>query len=382
MPTFVVANTVAGGTDGDGASVEIYLDALAEANANAGAFDENVADIYSGLGSAFLRERDFDKARDAFHRGMHIERVNKGLYDLAQLPYLQRLGDVARAQYDWRAAADFQQQSFAIEQRNYAKGDSMLSAALVALVDVHLAAYSNIRGFEDSYRHLEKAYAIGVSQFIEHLPDPAEKLDDYVALRQRSVLMNYEMARLNVSSSERQPTYVNRSGRAVESEYKNLANHYLNGRQDLISMIEVLEAHSDDPFRVAKAYTDLADWYLLFNKTNSAMKQYRLAFQVGANHVASEAQIAAMFANPVILPRYGLASATNSKKKTHRLLYSITISKYGKAQAITLMQDSEGIPVGSLRRGKAYLRAVRFRPYWVDNKPTRKENHQVLVYVK
>jgi hypothetical protein len=289
---------------------------------------------------------------------------------------------VAKAQGDWGAAADFQQQSFSIKQRNYAKGDWLLSSALVDLVDVHLAAYSNIRGFEDSYRHLEKAYAIGVSQFIQHLPDPGEQLDNYITLRERSVVMNYEMARLNVSVSERQPAYINRSGRADENEYKNLANYYLNGRQDLVRVIEVLEEYGDDPVRVAKAYTDLADWYLLFNKTNSAMAHYRLAYETGANHAESEAQINAMFANPVILPRYGLPSAVDSKKKTHRLQYSITVSKYGKAQAITLMQESEGIPVSSLRRGKAYLRGVRFRPYWVDNEPTRKENHQVLVYVK
>jgi hypothetical protein len=86
LPGTAVANTVVRGADGDGASVEVYLDALAEANGNAGAFDEAVADIYNGLGSAFLRLRNFEKARDAFHRGMHIQRVNKGLYALAQVP--------------------------------------------------------------------------------------------------------------------------------------------------------------------------------------------------------------------------------------------------------------------------------------------------------
>jgi len=377
-----MADTVADGNEGDNASVEVYLAALAEAQSSAGAFDENIADIYTGLGNAFLQERNFDKARDAYHRGMHIERVNKGLYDLAQVPYLQRLREVAKAQDDWRAAADYQQQSYSIQQRNFEKGDSTLSSALLDLVDVHLAAYSQIRGFKDGYRHLEKAYAIGISQLIDHLPDPGEQLDDYLALRERSVVMNYEMALLNTNANEQVPTFVNRSGRSDENDYKNLANYYLNGRQDLIRMIEVLEAHGDDPVRVAKAYTDLADWYLLFNKTNSAMKQYRLAYQTGSNHAASEPQITAMFANPVILPRYGLQGAARSKQKTHRLHYSVTVSKYGKAQAITLMQDSEGIPVSSLRRGRAYLRTVRFRPYWVDNEPTRKENHQVLVYVK
>jgi len=385
----VVANTVVGGgegegggDEGDGASVEVYLAALAEAHANTGAFDENIADIYNGLGSAFLQERNFDKARDAFHRGMHIERVNKGLYDLAQVAYLHRLSDTSRAQGDWRAAADYQQQSYSIQQHNFAKGDSELSLALLELVDVHLAAYSEIRGFEDGYRHLEKAYAIGIAQIIEHLPDPGEQLDTYLALRERSVVMNYEMALLNVSATERAPIFVNRSSRGDENDYKIVANYYLNGRQDLIRMIEVLEAHGDDPVRVAKAYTDLADWYLLFNKTNSAMEQYRLAYQTGSNYAGSEEQIATMFANPVILPRYGLQGAANSKHKTHRLKYSVTVSKYGKAQAITLMEDSEDIPISSLRRGRAYLRTVRFRPYWVDNEPTRKENHQVLVYVK
>lgn len=366
----------------ENSSVEAYLIALDEAEANYGAYDESIADIYIGLGNAFVQNQNFDKAKDSFLRGMQIERVNNGLYDLGQVPYLQRLTDVAKDQKDWQAASNYLQQAFAIQSQNYEKGNSELSWALLSIVDTHLSAYSEIKNLEDSYRHLEKAYSIGIDEFEQNMPDPAESLEDYLAIRERSIVINYEMAVISVKNVDRRPTFMAMNRRIDDSPVKNLAVYYLDGRKDLMRVIEALEAYGNDPARVASAYTDLADWYLLFNKTNSALTQYRLAYQTALNLESGEELIESMFSDPVILPRYNLPGIPNDKSKSHNLSYSVTVSRFGKAVAIKLLEDPESVSVATKRRGRAYLKSARFRPMLVDEKAVRKENHRVSIYIK
>ncbi|MDX1556697.1 MAG: hypothetical protein R3212_11770, partial [Xanthomonadales bacterium] len=55
-----------------------YLDAIDRMEEELGPYAENLSDLYLGLGEEYLKEGDYDNARDAYHRGVMTVRVNSG----------------------------------------------------------------------------------------------------------------------------------------------------------------------------------------------------------------------------------------------------------------------------------------------------------------
>jgi tetratricopeptide (TPR) repeat protein len=363
-------------------SVEAYLGALERAETDFGAYGEESADIYIGLGNALRQNREFDKARDAFSRGMQIQRVNFGLYDLSQIPYLTSLADTAKIQNDWQAAADFLHQASVIQQHNSASNESFLIESLQERIDLHLLAYAHMGISEEGFKHLEKAYMVDSREVRAHLPDPEKQLEGFLASREKTAIINYEMAIFSLSAPVSKTSFSTMNSSMTDNAYKNLDSYYVNGRKSLVSIVEALEKYSDDPRKVVKAYTNLADWYIMFNKTNSAVINYKKAYQVALTQQNGDKLAEKMFSNPLILPRYNLPGPPSQITDSYQLMYSLTVSQYGKAFAIRLLDDNEDVPVSTLRRGREYLKSVRFRPRVSLEGPLTIQNHVISIYVR
>ncbi len=363
-------------------SVEAYLIALEQAEAEFGAYGEASADIYIGLGNALLENKEFDKARDAFSRGMQIQRVNFGLYDLSQIPYLTLLADTAKSQSDWRSAATFLHQASVIQKHNSDVTGLFLLESLQQRIDLHLLAYAHIGGSEEGFKHLEQAYMVDLREVQTHLPDPATQLEGYLASREKTAIINYEMAVFNLAAPVAKTSFSSMGGNATDNAYKNMDNYYVSGRKSLASVVEAVENHADDPRRLANAYINLADWYIMFDKTNSAVKNYKKAYKIAAMLQNGDEIAEKLFSNPVILPRFNLPGPPSQIKDAHQLMYSLTVSRYGKAFAIKLLDDNDDVPVSTLRRGREYLKSVRFRPRLGLEGPMTIQNHVISIYVR
>lgn len=363
-------------------SIEAYLRALGQAETDFGAYGEESADIYIGLGNAWRENREFDKARDAFSRGMQIQRVNFGLYDLSQIPYLTLLADTAKVQNDWQAAADFLHQASVIQLHNSGSDESFLIESLQQRIDLHLLAYAHMGIGEDGFRHLEKAYMVDAREVWPHLPDPASQLEGFLASREKTAIINYEMAMFSLSAPVSRTSFSTMNSSANETVYKNLDNYYVNGRKSLKSIVEALEKYSGDPRKLVKAYTELADWYTMFNKTNSAVTNYKRAYKIALTQENGEELAEKMFSNPLILPRYNLPGPPSQITDAYQLMYSLTVSQYGKAFAIKLLDDNENVPESTLRRGREYLKSVKFRPRVSRDGPLTIQDYVISIYVR
>ncbi|MBT8064613.1 MAG: hypothetical protein KJN94_06305, partial [Gammaproteobacteria bacterium] len=55
-----------------------YFDAIDRIEGDLGPYATELSDLYLGLGQALIKNGDFEQARDAFHRGVMVERVNSG----------------------------------------------------------------------------------------------------------------------------------------------------------------------------------------------------------------------------------------------------------------------------------------------------------------
>lgn len=363
-------------------SIETYLRALDRAEADFGAYGEQNADIYIGLGNALRENREFDKARDAFARGMQIQRVNFGLYDLSQIPYLSSLADTAKIQSDWEAAADFLHQASVIQQHNTASNESSLIESLQERIDLHLLAYAHMGVSEEGFKHLEKAYLVDTREVRPYLPDPETQLESFLAAQKKTAVINYEMAMFSLSTPVSKASFSTIDRTAIDNTYKSLDSYYVNGRKSLITIVEALQKYSSDPQKLVKAHTELADWYILFNKNNSAVINYKKAYEIALTQENGEELAEKLFSNPLILPRDNLPGPPSQITDTYQLMYSLTVSQYGKAFAIRLLDDKKNVPVSTLRRGREYLKAARFRPRVSIDGPLTIQDHIISIYVR
>ncbi len=360
-------------------TVSAYLDALYEAEEEHGPYGEASADIYFGLGNALQANREYEQARDAYLRGMQVRRINNGLYDVGQIPYLNVLADLAKSQRGWSDAADYLQQAYAIQLNNYESDDPLLTQSLRARIDLHLMAYEEMGAA--GHEHLTSAFKVDSRTVQGALPDPSKQLDEYLAMMKRSVMINYEMAVLTYSGEVSKDKFFS-AQESTMSSLQDPTTYYLKGRAGLTHMVKAVQQHSSDPIQVAGAHADLGDWYLLFDKRSSALEQYKIAYSIVEKQENGTELAAKMFSTPLMLPRFQLPRAFPDNEKSYKLRYSLTVLKTGKARSVKLIEQPDSVPVGVLRRARTYFRSAKFRPYMVDGMPLKKENHTVLLNVQ
>ena len=66
--------------------VSDYMNAIDNVEAEYSAYSTELSDLYLGLGKSLYSKQEYEKARQAFQRGMQIQRVNYGLNSLSQSP--------------------------------------------------------------------------------------------------------------------------------------------------------------------------------------------------------------------------------------------------------------------------------------------------------
>ncbi|MFT4826502.1 MAG: hypothetical protein ACI9J0_004447, partial [Cryomorphaceae bacterium] len=122
--------------------VEQYLDELRRAEEEYGAYDQSLADSYLGLGSAYEANRELDEAEDAYLRGMHVQRVNNGLFDPGQIVYLEELAELEVGRDNWLEGAEHLTRAHAITTRNHPADSAPVLKSASELIDLHLQAHA------------------------------------------------------------------------------------------------------------------------------------------------------------------------------------------------------------------------------------------------
>ena len=71
-----------------------YLDAIDRIEAEYGPYATELSDLYLGLGQTLMNSGDYEQARDAFHRGVMVVRVNSGPNSPEQTNHLYMLANI------------------------------------------------------------------------------------------------------------------------------------------------------------------------------------------------------------------------------------------------------------------------------------------------
>ena len=99
--------------------VNEYLDAIESIEEDYGPYDSQLSDLYIGLGQSMMDQGDYEKARDAFYRGVMVKRVNLGPNSLEQTNQLYLLATIETILGDSDAADEVLENIFFINENHY-----------------------------------------------------------------------------------------------------------------------------------------------------------------------------------------------------------------------------------------------------------------------
>jgi len=157
--------------------VSDYLDAIDIAEAELSAYSLELSDLYLGLGQSHLANREYDRARQAFQRGMQIERVNFGLNSLTQTPYLMSIAEAESFLGNWDESQKALENLYLINTEAYGVQNPRMLPVLNDLLDWYLETYSQ-RSTNGGYQNLVISEKLGtrmqsILNQTDDLSDPA-----------------------------------------------------------------------------------------------------------------------------------------------------------------------------------------------------------------
>ncbi len=346
-----------------------YQDAIAQIEVRNGAYAPALTEQLLGLGTSLQQLNRHEEALEVLKRGVHLSRINNGLYSREQIPLLhseirsymalgdfdavdqrqrylyrverQALGDTEDSAKALIRQADWQRQAYLLdvgEQENQ-------TGRLMIMWDLYRMAFNEFASLYGKNAAELRAPLIGMLQ-TQYLFAGHRGFDQYTASESTDIRM------LTVTSD----TY--RRGEAV-----------LNG---------ILELNIVNGASVTQHVRDtvaLGDWAWWFGKEDAALIYYQQARELIPQSLDPEGLEDELFGLPTVLPALaGIGALPRPDWSDNGLLsVSFTVTEKGRVDQLEQLRKDE---VELDRNGGRLLRALRgtrFRPRFEDGVPVATE---------
>ncbi len=351
--------------------VSDYLDAIDIAEAELSAYSLELSDLYLGLGKSHLANREYDRARQAFQRGMQIERVNFGLNSLTQTPYLMSIAEAESFLGNWDESQKALENLYQINTEAYGVQDPRMLPVLNDLLDWYLDTYSQ-RSTNGGYQNLVISEKLGTR--MQSILNQTDDLSDPAAPQMYRKLSHLHYFIANHIKKHGQPSETgftfNASSTASSADSTSLM-HYRQGKLALQKVVEALELQEDAPARdQANAIAELGDWYLVFGQRVSANQAYKLAYDFLGDKEQPELLRDALFGEPKLIKFTDFSNtAIKEPLEEESVEISMTISTNGIPRSIEIINPPEDLDKKLRRTIFKDLRAQRYRPKLVEGAP-------------
>ncbi len=360
-----------------------YQARVLELQSQSGAFDPQLAEAMHDLGVAQQQLGDHREAIETFTQSAHIKRINEGLYAVGVLPTLERLIESYAHLGNWEAVDDQHHFIMEVNGNNYGWNDERMLPVLDQLTSWHMYAF-----FEDitpePVHNLQMARSLfaAASRVIE-LNFGQHDLRLAKQLRGRRVA-DYYLAHVMQEEEQAQQRYerlarmgLSDSDYRFDSGSRAVSQGYLSGLRSSRQVVEIYRNNPDvGPGQLAEAITELGDWYLRFNKRQSAMATYLEAYQMLSASEELIDQRNALFDKPRALD-FGVdytdyLSQSDDGLAQGYVLIELDLSRLGSVQRATFIEEYPEEP-SMRRRALRELRGRRFRPRFVDGEPVESQ---------
>lgn len=363
-------------SDYSSSSLRSLDSSLAQVKQQQGPYAQELSELLLSKGLLLQGQEKHDQALKALEQGLHILRVNLGLEDIAQEPYLKAMLSSSKAQEDWPAADALQDMLLQVRLAHYGENSVEAASAYIARADWDVSLYTEARGQQSELlrnpevlnRRLTDAYnrytsALALLQ--PSGPDDAEKLiaterklaaisfivKEYIG-NERRVAGSASGSALNSALDEQK-----RSHRQTSMALFN------NGKSALQrAIVYSVNAEPADYGEVAERMMELGDWYLLFDRRSAAIEVYEEVLSMLNAMDADEQVVQRIFAAglPVQVSEQ-VYQNSNPEEYAGYIDVEFSVSKSGKASDMQILSS-----IGSDRViEKALLKTIRdsrFRP--------------------
>ncbi len=364
----------------DSADVQVYREAIARAETEHGAYGAPLSEQLLSLGLALQRQERHQEAVDIFKRGVHVARVNDGLYSRQQIPLLR--GEISShiALGQLSEADDRQHSLYRVQMRGLGAGEQRAQALMQQAswqLDAYRAGIGNpgfgrLMSIWDLNRLALTDIAARDGETSPRLLEPLHGM-----LRAQYLIAGYEMdsAAANPGS---EADYLNRQDYNRFNAYR--ARSFSKGSAVIRAIYEIEQEQPEpDPVASAGTLAQLGDWYLIHGEHEGAEEAYReahreLVDQKDAQQETVQRQIAELFGDPVALPSLSGVRPLpeNLPPEAANVVLEFAVTRRGRVVNLQRVDETDGIN-GKVNRLMRQLRKTPFRPVFKDGVPVDTE---------
>ena len=362
-------------------AVEKYRQLAEVLQSQGGVYEVQLSEVLLDLGKTYQSLELHNEAIATLKRSLQISRVNSGLYHLDQVAILEQMLKSNKALQDWEMVNANYAYLYWVNKRNYGDFDPQLLPVIERLGKWHLHAYTEALD-ERPFLHLfeadklySRAIAIIELEHGHHSPQLLQAL-------YRLALTNYQVAayasdveKLNDLNHRLRRTG-NHQARARQQELARqdlVFRSYVRGKKAIARIIAIHADNETLPLDShALALTHLGDWYLLFNKHNSAAASYDQAYTLMSAGEENKKDIDDFFAQPQMLPASNFITEQEWLKVTDETPYAVAmfnVSPGGRARNIEIVEIGPVDNPSLKRRARRNIAGSKFRPRLENGKP-------------
>lgn len=348
-----------------------YLDAIDEIEEERGPYVDTLSDLYLGLGEAYLSEGDYEAARDAYHRGVMVVRVNSGPNSPEQTNLLYLIANIEMI-LDEPGQADKIMENVEFINTQYF-GEN--SAELIPVYERIYEWYATTKPLDPE--ESEMADYRRIIELTESMVEVNEAVHGLGSLEtglayRRNAEANFQSLRFTMAEEDWiQPRIVVGSDTPYQSTlgYSDMSPRetFTDGRKAFEKYIAILETHPEvTALQHAEALADLADWSLHFEKYRTARRLYEQAYQVLASSEDFGESVESYLGQPQPmefaeiepLPADGAPLEPDQKLVD----VSMTVTRIGAVRYVEFLDPPEDLSASQLSKLKREMQDIPFRP--------------------
>jgi tetratricopeptide (TPR) repeat protein len=347
-----------------------YLDAIDRIEMEYGPYATELSDLYLGLGHSLLTTGDFERARDAFHRGVMVVRVNEGPNSPEQTNHLYLLANIEEMLGDPGNAEEVVENIQFINSHFYGEENpemlavlermfqwySMMRPAGSPLTD-HKDYDRRIELAEEMVRITEAAYGMGHPKTSESYRRLGEA--EFQALHS-------QLSEPLMLTPEEHVTILTGTSYTLGG-LSSGGDHFDSGRRAYRKYLDSLTAsESTTALEYAEALANLGDWYLAFDKPRRSRQLYEEAYEVLAQSEQYAQLAEGYMAEPrpvyFVGPQLDLLEELPVELRDLSIDISMTVTTFGDAHYVELVNPPEWLTKDQLGAIRKWVRDTPFRP--------------------
>jgi hypothetical protein len=358
----------------DRTELESYRQAIRDLESVQGAYAGALPEQLLSLGISLQQAGEHAEAVKVLKRGVHLARINDGLYSPQQIALLQReiASHVALGQYD--VADERQHYMYRVQMRSMEKGLTRAQAFIDQAEWQYNAYQLNLEG--PGYPRLMSMwdlYRLALNDIISREGDTSPTLLEPL---EGMLLAQYLIGLHPID----QGSYGGPEGLNAQQQANRFnayrAQNYKKGQAVIQAMYDVQVAnHGKNTRESAAALVLLGDWNLWQGQRDTAMAAYQQAVTELVAAGTAQEDIDAFFAQPVALPNVRGARALPPAVEPgdNTLEVAFTVNETGKVSDMERVDDND-VSNGLANRVMRKLRKTQFRPQLAMGEPVVTEN--------